>query len=55
MTSLQVSFRRIRNEISLYPAMELVCEEVPYGFLATVSHVIQKDGRLMKNKSNIYN
>ncbi|MDR3189298.1 MAG: putative DNA binding domain-containing protein [Prevotellaceae bacterium] len=35
-------FRRIRNEIKRYPSMELVCEEVPNGFLVTISYVNQK-------------
>jgi ATP-dependent DNA helicase RecG len=35
-------FRRIRNEIKRYPSMELVCEEVPNGFLVTISYVSQK-------------
>ncbi|GHV66208.1 hypothetical protein FACS1894199_09150 [Bacteroidia bacterium] len=35
-------FRRIRKELDKYPTMKLKCEEVPNGFLATVSYVQQK-------------
>ncbi|MDR3246402.1 MAG: putative DNA binding domain-containing protein [Prevotellaceae bacterium] len=37
-------FRRIRKELDKYTTMELVCEEVPNGFLATVSYTQQKTG-----------
>jgi ATP-dependent DNA helicase RecG len=32
-------FRRIREEIALYPTMQLMCEEAPDGFLATISYI----------------
>ena len=35
-------FRRIRKELDNYPTMELTCQEVPNGFLATVSYTLQK-------------
>lgn len=35
-------FRRIRNELEKYPTMQLLCEEVPNGFLASLSYSTQK-------------
>ena len=54
-------FRRIRNEIDNYPTMDFVCEEVPNGFLATLSYVQQRistkpfetEADFSNNKSNV--
>lgn len=35
-------FRRIKEALDDYPTMELICEEIPNGFLATVSYTQQK-------------
>jgi ATP-dependent DNA helicase RecG len=35
-------FRRIKEALDDYPTMQLLCEEVPNGFLATVSYTQQK-------------
>ncbi len=54
-------FRRIRNEIDNYPTMDFVCEEIPNGFLATLSYVQQKistkpfetKDNFLNNKNNV--
>ena len=54
-------FRRIRNEIDNYPTMDFICEEVPNGFLATLSYVQQRistkpfetEADFSNNKSNV--
>jgi ATP-dependent DNA helicase RecG len=46
-------FRRIRKELDKYPTMELVCEEVPNGFLATLSYTRQKTNTKTNVTENI--
>jgi ATP-dependent DNA helicase RecG len=35
-------FMRIREELKHYPTMQLICEEIPNGFLATLKYTKQK-------------
>jgi len=35
-------FMRIREELKQYPTMQLICEEIPNGFLATLTYTKQK-------------
>ncbi len=46
-------FRRIRNEIDNYPTMDFVCEEVPNGFLATLSYTNQKVNTKSSEPENV--
>jgi ATP-dependent DNA helicase RecG len=46
-------FRRIRQELDKYPTMQLVCAEIPNGFLATVSYTEQKTSTTIGVKSGV--